>query len=133
MRLPPGRTWKSWAQMKQRCQNPKAPDYARYGGRGIRVCERWQKFANFLVDMGSRPEGMTLDRKDTNGNYEPGNCRWATPAEQQQNMRSTKLDWTAVTRIRALCEAGNSQTDVAQLFGVSSSLISRVVNRKMWR
>lgn len=81
----------TWAQMRSRCSNPKHAKYHLYGGRGIRVCERWQNsFAAFLEDMGERPEGKTLDRKDVNGNYEPGNCRWATGSEQRNNRRETR-------------------------------------------
>ena len=84
------RTFKSWEGMKQRCLNPRAPDYARYGGRGIRVNEAWaESFETFLRDMGERPVGLTLDRMDVNGNYEPGNCRWATLSRQQRNRRDT--------------------------------------------
>lgn len=75
--------------MVQRCTNPNCRRFADWGGRGITVCERWESFENFLADMGERPEGMTLDRRDNDGDYEPGNCRWATPKEQRANQRPT--------------------------------------------
>ena len=81
------KTWVSWNKMLVRCNNPKADKFAYYGGRGIRVCERWDEFANFLADMGERPANRTLDRIEVNGNYEPGNCRWATQKEQTRNTR----------------------------------------------
>ena len=81
-------TYRVWNGMTQRCLNPKNGRWDDYGGRGITVCERWQIFENFVADMGERPEGETLDRyPNQNGNYEPGNCRWATAEQQGQNKR----------------------------------------------
>jgi hypothetical protein len=83
-------TYRSWDAMLQRCNNPKNTRYKYYGGRGISVCERWRLFINFLADMGERPPGTTLDRIDPNGNYEPGNCRWATQSQQIKNRRHAR-------------------------------------------
>lgn len=83
-------THNSWRRMIYRCRHKSHIAYRYYGGRGIRVCERWSKFVNFLEDMGPRPEGTTLDRIDSNGDYEPGNVRWATPPDQAKNRRSTR-------------------------------------------
>jgi hypothetical protein len=84
------RTYVSWLNMKYRCDNENCTWYHIYGGRGIRVSKRWQKFENFLSDMGERPAGKTLDRKNVNGNYHKRNCRWSTPAQQSLNRRIRK-------------------------------------------
>lgn len=80
------REYSSWMSMKRRCYYKKAPNYSRYGARGITVCDRWlNSFENFLEDMGERPEGKTIDKINNDGNYEPDNCRWATSKEQKNN------------------------------------------------
>jgi hypothetical protein len=83
-------TYQAWANMLQRCTNPMAAGYQNYGGRGITVCARWFDFVNFYLDMGERPEGLTLDRINNDGDYKPSNCRWATRSEQQMNRRRPK-------------------------------------------
>lgn len=80
-------TYWSWSGMLSRCRDPRNASYKHYGVRGITVCERWHDFENFLADMGPRPDGKTLDRINGDGNYEPGNCRWAAKAEQDANRR----------------------------------------------
>jgi hypothetical protein len=115
-------TFKSWDSMKQRCTNPKAPDFARYGGRGVRVCGRWlESFENFLHDMGARPTGQTLDRVDVNGDYTPENCRWATMSQQQRNKRTSSVaEFGGVTRTYA---------EWAEITGVNSKAIGERLRR----
>lgn len=81
------REYNTWRTMIKRCQDPRVWNFHRYGGRGIRVCERWQKFENFYADMGEKPTDLQLDRINNDGNYEPGNCKWSTAKEQANNRR----------------------------------------------
>lgn len=83
-------TYYSWKSMKARCLNPKGTSYSHYGALGIKIYEPWLDFMSFLNDMGIRPKGKTLDRINPDGDYEPNNCKWSTPVEQQRNRRTIK-------------------------------------------
>ncbi len=89
----------TWKRLRGRCLNPQSPDYHHYGGRGIKVCERWlESFENFYADMGDRPTSEhSIDRIDVNGDYSPENCRWATPQQQAANRRKTHVDFDGLS------------------------------------
>lgn len=95
-------TYHTWSGMVARCNNPRHKSFGRYGGAGIRVCERWLTFANFLADMGEKPRGTSIDRIDHTRGYEPGNCRWATDKQQARNKRNNRpMTLDGVTRTQA--------------------------------
>lgn len=113
-----------WRSMKDRCTNPNATGYHNYGGRGIAVCERWDKFENFLADMGIRPVGYTIDRIDNDGNYCPENCRWATTKEQLNNQRRN--------RFYELNGERKTIAEWAEKLGVNWSTIRNRIDRYGW-
>ena len=127
--------------MLRRCSNQNRADWPRYGGRGITVCERWHRFENFLADMGECPAGLWLDRTDTYGNYEPGNCRWTTFEQQVHNRRpnagelhaSAKLTVPDVLAIRELAPLGMTHRDLGSMFGVSHTNVGNIVRHETWR
>ena len=113
----------SWHAMLQRCTNSRRANYKNYGARGITVCTRWIQFSNFLADMGRKPSTThTLDRINSNGNYEPNNCRWATRTEQRRNRRTGLRLVTKGNETRAV-------SDWATVTGLSQATIIKRLNR----
>lgn len=110
--------------MRERCQNPNHVRWHRYGGRGIGYCERWNDFWAFVEDMGPRPPGMTLDRKDNNKDYSPDNCKWSTDAEQRRNGR----------RVVMVTHRGKTQCvdDWAAEIGVHRTTLRSRAERRGW-
>lgn len=117
--------YKAWSSMRSRCSNPNNASYSRYGGRGIRVSKEWDDFSTFLNDVDMRPSPIhSLERKDNDGDYGKGNCRWATPTEQANN-RSTNRKLTAFGRTLGLSEWGAAT-------GMNPDTIARRIDRWGW-
>jgi hypothetical protein len=117
----------TWVHIRARCLNPNTKFYEHYGGRGIKVCERWMDFNNFYADMGDPAEGkerISLDRIDNDGDYEPGNCRWATPKMQTDNQRRSRFHEYQ----------GESRTlrDWAKIKGVSYGQLRQRIYQRGW-
>lgn len=124
-----------WRSMLKRCTHPRNKEWKNYGGRGVRICDRWlgrDGFAHFIADMGARPVGTSIDRIDVNGNYEPANCRWATTKEQARNTRATKLTPEKVERVRTGDLAKMTAKRAAEALGVSRSLVGAIRQGKAW-
>lgn len=117
-------TYGKWKRMIARCSRPAHQDYPYYGGRGVTVCERWKSFANFLADMGECPRGLTLERIDNDGNYAPGNCRWATRKDQGRNTRRKRLiEFAGIIA---------PTWEWAEILGIKSSTIRYRLDRAGW-
>jgi hypothetical protein len=129
----PSPEYKSWQAMKARITNPNLKEFKNYGGRNINICPQWlNNFETFFSDMGRRPPGTVLDRVNNNGNYEPGNCQWATRKQSGRNRRRVKLDEHKVALIREQLSQGVTQEKIAKAFGVSQSLITDIKLGKTW-
>ena len=129
------RQYRAWVACRNRCNNLRDPCYGRYGGRGIRVCKRWDSFANFAIDMGPHPGiGWTLDRKDNDAGYSKRNCRWATRLTQARNRGTYNTCSLAIAnQIRELYAAGPvRQLDLAKRFGIVQTAVSAIVRNVLW-
>lgn len=139
--------YSTWKNMRNRCNNPNNDDYEYYGGLGVKVCKRWDNFQNFIDDMGDRPEGMTLDRINPNGNYCKNNCQWTTIEEQRNNQRpnrkipsvqgskhgQAKLTEEDVLYIREEYKKGKLQRELAGEMNIRQAHVSAIILRKTWR
>lgn len=128
------RAYRVWVSMKYRCYNSKATGFKRYGGRGIKVCDRWKKsFKAFHDDMGDPPEGMQIDRIDNNGNYTKNNCRWATPQENVRNSTVTPLTADDAKIIKFALNFTDMPYDrLAEMFSVSFNTIQQIKLGYSW-
>jgi hypothetical protein len=127
-------TYQAWRGALSRCYRQKDKRYPDYGGRGIAVCDEWKaSFSAFLRDMGARPDGMTLDRIEVNGNYEPNNCRWATRLQQARNTRANVATEAMAEEIRARRIAGASLTSLASDFGMTHGNVGHIVSGATWK
>ncbi len=129
---PPSSLYSCWVSMKNRCESRQYHGYSHYGGRGISICERWRNsFVNFLADVGERPgPEYSLDRIDNDGDYEPGNVRWATARQQRRNSRNRFLSDEEIAKAIKLRQQGKTHKAIGKLLGVNETSIRRAIKRE---
>jgi hypothetical protein len=130
-------TYMSWWNMRYRCTNPDYPQWKDYGGRGIKVCDRWlDSFENFLEDMGPKPTVKhTIERSNNNGDYDPVNCYWEVDRKKQnRNQRRVKMTMVKAREIRYLWEhTALTMSEIARKFEVNKQVVYQVVRNKTWK
>ncbi len=127
------RTYRIWDGMKRRCKNPQEPGYKWYGAKGIGYCDSWEKFGNFLFDMGECPKGLTIERKESRGNYEKENCEWATPTANLRNRCCVKLSMDKAREIRKIGDVIHNNAEIGRTFGVGRELVRKVLRNDTWK
>ena len=127
--------YKAWQSMKARCYNPLHKNFNSYGGRNIKVCDRWlDSFENFLEDMKYKPSpNHTLGRINPNGDYDPVNCQWQTWIKQGRHRANNKLKLSQAREIRMLYNRGYTQKELAEEFEISQGMISGIINKRYWK
>lgn len=124
--------YRSWRNMRDRCGNLNREKAYNYAGKGITCCARWGSFELFLEDMGSRPEGFTLERRDSSKGYEPANCRWATTIEQNRNTTQNVINFETAVQIAELRLAGVAHTEIGRRFGVNKNVSRSIMRGRCW-
>jgi hypothetical protein len=126
--------YRAWVNMRSRCRDPRNPNYPYYGGRGITITPAWDEFVAFSAAVGPHPgAGWTLDRINNDGNYEPGNVRWATRSQQVRNRNCSRLNEIAARDIRAARAKGELLSSIARRFNVTEGAIRQIVKGTVWR
>ena len=127
--------YRTWRGMKQRCHDKNATGYERYGGKGIKVCDRWRNsFENFFADMGDKPSHLySIDRIDSAGDYEPRNCRWLLKYLQNRNKRNNVLTWQSAAKIKELRALGFKYAEIVEQVGASYGLVKSVCDGRIWK
>jgi hypothetical protein len=126
-------TYSSWRSMHQRCRNPRSLSFKNYGARGISIAERWYKFANFLEDMGERPIGLTLERRNNDFGYFKENCKWDTRKAQNRNHRRIKLTFKQACEVALRALKGERHRLIAGDFGISVTMVSSIATGRKWK
>lgn len=126
--------YRVWQGLHQRCENPTAQEFEHYGGRGIIVCPDWFEFAPFRdwALTHGYAEGLSIDRVDVNGDYEPANCEWVPLWENTRRQKGCKLDADDVRAIRLALAAGETQRSIARRYGVDQTQVSHIHRRRSW-